>query len=477
MNKNKLTWQIIIGALVLYGVGMGISRHMHMNRLAHDLRDGTQQEKIAAARELMRHDRLYDKVQEMPKSKRIAAVNVIQEIPGELTVRQCRVLLRDTEATVRARITEALTVLGKDHIQVLVPAIKDSDENVRNGAKAALVGIGPKVIPYVQPAVKEADLRAAACDVLVRVGAPSVPALVELLADDDQDVRMAAADALGKIGSKDATLALLESTRDVAAVRRVAISSLCAIRDPRSAELLIDVLGHTRDDGSVRARAGTALSVIGGGRAISALVAALGDLDLKVRTSVITGLQRIGNPAVKPVLGAISGGSKEVRRAGAAVLEKIGSPSAAAALPKLTRDSDPAIRLSAARGLGEQRPSAQVRVLIGMLADEDGGVADAAADSLVNLGSPAVPTLLSTISTPGRSEVVKFRAAGALARIGSAAVPELLRIANAGGTASAWAAYALGRAGDPVAKPILRKLAKSTDRDVRWTAMRALERL
>ncbi len=159
------------------------------------------------------------------------------------------------------------------------------------------------------------------------------------------------------------------------------------------------------------------------------------------------------------------------------MLERIESASAAVALLELSRDSDPAIRLSAARGLGEQKANPKVGVVMEMLADRDGRVGDAAADSLVNLGSAAVPSLLSAISSTGQSEVVKFRAATSLARIGSAAVPELLRIAEAGGSAAAWAAYALGRAGDPAARAMLRKLAESDERDVRWTAMRALERL
>lgn len=129
---------------------------------------------------------------------------------------------------------------------------------------------------------------------LIRIGEASVPAFVDLLRDKDQDVRMTAAVCLGKIGSMKATPALIKSTRDIAAVRRVAISSLCTICDPRATDLLIEVLGNPNDDGEVRARAARALSVIGGERAIKALVAALTDFDLKVRTSVISSLQRIG---------------------------------------------------------------------------------------------------------------------------------------------------------------------------------------
>ena len=476
MSKSKWIWRGIIGLLALYAIFAGISRHMHISGLAHDLRYGSRNERIMAAKELMKRDRLYDKVQEMPKSARIEVMDAIEELPGPLTVKQCLTLLKDTEADVRTRVTKTLTLLGKDHIEILVLAMKDFDENVRNGAKDALVAIGPRVISYVQRATEEPELRGAAFEVLVRIGAPSVPALNGLLNADDQDVRMAAADSLGKVGSKKATPALLKAANDLAAVRRVAISSLCTICDPRSTDLLVDVLSHTKDDGEVRARAARALSVIGGPKAVAALTGALGDWDLKVRTSVITGLQTMGTPAVKPVMAAISRGSGEVRRAGAVVLENIDSPEAVPALLQLARDGDPAVRASAARGLGAQSSDIRVDVLIALLADEDGRTADAALGSLVRLGKhrgDAVASLASVLQS-STSDVVKYRAADALARIGENVVDPLLAVLNSGGDAARFAAYALGRTGDPDAKAALEKFAAASDPDLAWVAKRAL---
>ncbi|HUV03847.1 MAG TPA: HEAT repeat domain-containing protein [Armatimonadota bacterium] len=476
MNKSKWIWRGVIGLVVLYAVFAGVSRHMYMSGLARDLRFGSRSEKIKAAKELMKRDRLYDKVQEMPKAGRIEVMDAVEDIPGALTVKQCLLLLKDTEADVRARVAKALSLLGEHQIELLVPAMRDSDENVRNGAKDALVAIGPKIIPDVQRAAEEPELRGAALDVLVRIGEPSVPALIVLLSADDQDLRVAAADSLGKIGSKGATPALLKAADDIPAVRRVAISSLCTIRDPRSADLLVEVLNHTKDDGEVRARAAHALSVIGGPRAVAALTGALADWDLKVRTSVITGLQTMNASAVKPVTAVISRGSPEVRRAGAAVLEKIDSPEAVPALLQLARDGDPAVRASAARGLGAQTAGVGVDVLISLLADKDGRAADAALDSLVRLGSRGavvIPSLASVLRSSA-SDVVKYRAADVLGRIGASAVDSLLAVLNTGGDAAKFAAYALGRTGDPDAKPALEKLAGARDPDLAWIAKRAL---
>lgn len=475
--KSKFLVRGVIILAVLYAIGMGVARHVQIKRLAEQLRTGSATQKVAAAGDLMKRDRLYDKVQEMEPEERIAAAKAVKTIGGEPAVRQLLVLLKDADAGVKAEVTNALKEIGGEHIAVLIPSMKDSDANVSAGASNALVAIGPKVIPQVQKAAKDAPLRGPSISVLVKIGAPSVPAMVELLSEDDQDLRMAAADALGKIGSEDATPALLESTRDIAAVRRVAISSLCAICDPRSTDLLVEVLRETRDDGEVRARAARALSVIGGGKALSALVGGLGDLDQKVRTSVITGLQRVGDPAVGPVVSAIARGSSDLRHAGATVLEKIESASAASALLQLSKDSDPLVRLSAARGLGEQRAHPQTGALITMLSDPDGRVADAAVLALAGLKSVAVAPLVQTLTNAGQSEVVKYRAATSLARIGSDAAPSLKKVAESGGAASVWAIFALGQAGDGSAKDVIKKLAHSTNPEVKWTAERALQRL
>jgi len=475
--KSKYLVRGIIGLAILYAIGMGIARQVQVGRLAQQLRVGSPEQRIAAAGKLMKRDRLYDKVQQMKPEERIAAAGAVKAIGGEMAVKQLLVLLKDADAKVKESVTAHLIEIGGPHIDLLVPALKDSDTNVNTGAANALVGIGPSVIPDVQAAAKDSTLRGQAIGVLVRIGEPSVPAVVELLSESDQDLRMAAADALGKIGSKKATPALLEAARDVAAVRRIAISSLCTITDPRSTDLLVDVLGRTDDDGEVRARAARALSVIGGGKAMSALVGALGDLDLKVRTSVITGLQRIGDPAVGPVMTAIGGGSADVRHAGAAVMEKIESASAASALLRLAASPDPVVRLSGARGLGQQRSNPQIGALIGLLADSDGRVADSAVQSLANLQSVAVSPLVAVLRSSGQSDTAKYRAANALAKIGPTASSSLMALAGSRGEGSVWAVYALGQARDSSARDLIRQLASRGDVEMKWTAERALQRL
>ncbi len=473
---GKKVFLAVVGLAVLYGIYAGITGHIEMSRLSHGLRYGSTTAKVDAATKLMKRDRLYDVVQAMKPEERIKAMDPLEKIPGELTVKQSLILLKDTDAKVRGRVVQVLTKAAKDHVDLLIPALKDSDENVRNGTKDTLVAIGPKVIPLVQPAAKVADTRGAAVDVLIRLGEPSVTSVVALLSEDDQDTRMAAASALGKIKSMKATPALMKATGDIQAVRTLAISSLCDICDPRSADLLMSVLAQTKDNGEVRARTARALSVIGGGKSIAALTNALGDFDLKVRSSAIGGLQRMGAPAVGAITAKLASPNKVIREAAAQSLERTDCQEASAVLVKLAKDADPEIRSSAAKGLGVQTAAPHPEVLSSLLGDGAEEVGAAAVTSLSDMGNRAVPGLVSVLKS-APTDVARYRASEALARIGSASVPPLMGLIGIDSVTSKWAAYALGRTGDKRAKPALQKLAKASDADLAAIAQRALVRM
>ncbi|MHB1456961.1 MAG: HEAT repeat domain-containing protein [Armatimonadota bacterium] len=526
MNKTLL-WRGVFIIVILGLIGIAVSRSMHLNKLSDQLLNGSEEQQINAANELMKRDKLFEKMQVMPSTDRIKIMDVIAKIPGELTIKQTLPLFKDTEAklrvvsqlaetenkirslrfyqdektkarnapllkaetdkkadliklrdaetTLHTKIVAVLKVLAKNDLDILVPAMKDPDVFVGIGVKDTLVAIGAKVIPQMKLAAIEEDLRPHAFEVLQRIGEPSVPTLVNLLHNKEQSIRMAAAAALGVVAKKSATLALMEATNDVEAVRRLAVSSLCAICDPRSTDVLVYVLSHTTDDGEVRARSARALSIIGGTKAINALVGALADLDLKVQSSVITGLQHIGGPAVKPISMAIASGNVETRRSGAAALERINSPEAANVLLTLSRNSDTEVRASAARGLGFQTASPKTDVLVSMLSDPDGLVGDAASNSLQSMDGRIVPNLISLIGS-GAGDIAKFRAATVLGKIGPLAVPALINAIGTSGANAKWFAYALGHTGDSRAKPVLEKYASAADPNLEAVAQAALHR-
>ena len=477
--SKKLIWRLVIGVLVVWLVGSRITTHVQSKALLADLKSGSPEVQVKAVEKLMVRDRLFDRMQQLTPKERLKVMDAVDKAEARNAFRQIQILLKDADPDVHARAAESLAKRGRSDLKQLVASLRDTDENVRSGAKDALVEIGEPALPLIKEAAEDTELKGHAFEVLLRVAEPAVPTLVELMKTGELDIRMTAADTLAKIGDKSATPALIETAaKDVPAVRRIAISSLCTLGDPRAEDLLIQVLGNTNDDGEVRARAARALSVIGGPKSIAALTRALGDYDLKVQTSVITGLQSkaIASQSVAPVMSAISSGTPQVRRAGASVLEQIDNPQSAAGLVSLLKYPDPEVRLSAARGLGNQTASVRGDVLVSLLSDADGRVADAAADSLVRVGTSVIPTLVGVIKSGAQSQA-KFRAATALGRIGSPAVPALQAQIGVGGETGRWAAYALGLTGDPGAKPTLERFASSSDPDMRWVVERALTQL
>ncbi|MGB9586987.1 MAG: hypothetical protein ACPL7O_02285, partial [Armatimonadota bacterium] len=86
MSGRKYIWRGIIGIFLLYVIFAGVSRHVKMNRLTHDLQYGSRTAKLAAVKELMRRDRLYDTMQEMPKAAKIKVLDVVEQLPGKLTI-------------------------------------------------------------------------------------------------------------------------------------------------------------------------------------------------------------------------------------------------------------------------------------------------------------------------------------------------------------------------------------------------------
>jgi len=112
------------------------------------------------------------------------------------------------------------------------------------------------------------------------------------------------------------------------------------------------------------------------------------------------------------------------------------------------------------------------------LHDPDGDVDTAARDALSAIGPSAIDKLVTVIQTDGAEA---YYAAQALANQGSAALPALTRVADGNNrVAQHWAAVALGSlssSGVQNARPLLVKLAKSTDDDVQYVANEQLHRL
>jgi HEAT repeat protein len=187
---------------------------------------------------------------------------------------------------VRAAVVE----LGTPAVPPLIQALGDEDIDVRRAACRALGEIGDRqAVPPLIQALRDWNVRAAACEALVKIGAPAVPHLIQALGDGDWHVREAACEALGEIGDGQAVPPLIQALGDGDSdVRAAACRALGAIGDRQAVPPLIQALGD--GDWHVREAACEALGEIGDRQAVPPLIQALGDRDSDVRAAACEAL-------------------------------------------------------------------------------------------------------------------------------------------------------------------------------------------
>ncbi len=135
-------------------------------------------------------------------------------------------LLSDGNTVLRASAAETLGRIGggvsTDVIQALVKALADPNGAVTVRAANALSQIGGPAVPALIPLLSDEGYRSLAVEMLGEMGAgaePAVPAMVQLLGNDDRELRREVFIALATLGphAKSATPALLKILQDPAA--------------------------------------------------------------------------------------------------------------------------------------------------------------------------------------------------------------------------------------------------------------------
>lgn len=189
-----------------------------------------------------------------------------------------------------------------------------------------------------------------------------VNTLIERLKDKDHYVHGAAAISLGGIKEVRVVEALVAALKDETAyVRTLAAVALGETKDARGVEPLI---GPLKDENKeVRVEAVKALGQIKDGRAADPLIAALKDKNYDVRWAAETALERIGEPAVGPLIGALG-------------------------------EKDPSFRRSVAKALGEIKDARAVEVLIAALRDKNLEIVAGAYAFFIRRGEPGTKTIL-----------------------------------------------------------------------------------
>jgi HEAT repeat protein len=129
--------------------------------------------------------------------------------------------------------------------------------------------------------------------------------------------------------------------------------------------------------------------------------------------------QAMAQPEVALEIAALRGLDAVERRRAVLALSELGprASEAVAALAHALQDPDRRVRFLAAAALGRLGPAAEPAVPALIYALEDEAAGNEAAETLVKLGKPAVPTLLEVMRSG--QDALRSRAATTLTRIGA----------------------------------------------------------
>lgn len=300
----------------------------------------------------------------------------------------------------RARSIAAIT-LGRigdpAAIEPLKRLLRDIDPWVRRCAVGALGHFrDPSMLPIFEEAYREQQTGEALEAASLLPNSAGEKMLFAGMAHREAWVRSTAARLLRNLSLEAALPVLVDALSDDSPdVRKEALKSLIAFRDPATAEALLSGLQET--DSSLRTDAGSALLEIGGPSVVALLVNFISQPSAAYPEEVATLLGELGDASAAPALIPFLLDERiHVRRA------------CIAALTKLTQPGSPA-----------------VTALIGLLSDTSGEIVEAAADALGTIGDPAAAVpLANLVSNP--SGAIRRISASALKRIGTSEARALL---------------------------------------------------
>ena len=249
----------------------------------------------------------------------------------------------------------------------------------------------------------------------------AVISLIKALKDQNEEVRYAVVSVLRVLEDPHSVEPLIDTLKrdNSGRVRSIAADILGKIGDNKVIDPLIQALINDKVE-DVRSNAAKALGKIGGARSVDPLIAALReDTYLYVRASAAEALGALSDTrAVIPLLDTLeNSGDSEVRYSAAEALGKIGDlKSFEPLISALKADANADVRASAARALGNVDNSRAIESLINAFNDGEHVVEEAAEAAVVQIGEPAVESLISALQDESRRK--GYHAASALGKIG-----------------------------------------------------------
>ena len=203
--------------------------------------------------------------------------------------------LSDPRPEIRVEAVRALGLIDDDAVpSTLITALKDPEVRVRDTAVDALVRWrSPAVAWRLAQALSSPDLRRPTGDVLERMGSVAVDSLVEVVMRGEPEARAAAGALLERIAGVERFLSELGSTDPDGRLRAVEV--LGTIGGRMAGDALVEAL--TDPDVPVRSRSATLLGAMGDARAIPALKRMfLSDPVVEVAVAAEASLRALGSP-------------------------------------------------------------------------------------------------------------------------------------------------------------------------------------
>jgi len=261
------------------------------------------------------------------------AASALVKLDGEQAVEALLPLISETEASeqVRRIVLSELSQLDDSGFEPLVAALLNhSDASIRAGIATILRYFGEKSF---EPLIQALDdpisiVRKCAIRALGTLGDQrAIKPILSILDQNQDEMYSSTVFALALLGhprGREGMRAILQDKTRKKQKRRRAANVLKYIRDKQAVDAAIVALND--DDWVLRYDAAELLGVLDDARAIESLIAAIGDEDVSVQDNAVQALEKLGAPAVEPMLRAFYDETNNIqsRHLLADVLNKLG---------------------------------------------------------------------------------------------------------------------------------------------------------
>jgi HEAT repeat protein len=247
--------------------------------------------------------------------------------------------------------------------------------------------------------------KAMAAKKLVQYGSVSVLELIDLVKYDNPETRQLAVNALGEIGSPNCLPSLLGALGDenefvcneaMSAFRKFGSKGFPSLRNG---------IG-TIWDAKVRINSLKLLGEQKDVMAIPEIIPLLGDLDKRLQSGAVETLVQLSPESIQPLIKCFSGNNASVIANASLALEKIGEP-AVSPLIKEMQSKSRQVQERCIRVLGKLRSEQALEPLLDIFSHEDIIIRETAAEAVGNYRDRSLPQLRKMLETYGQNEFIE----------------------------------------------------------------------